>query len=63
MSISEVNSVIDAILKKYEGKYHNAPEGLPFNRCYHVDSVEPTQEYLDVYDRALDTVAECGIMF
>ncbi len=63
MSPSEVNDVIERILVKYEGRYHNAPEGLPFNRCYHVDSVEPTQEYLDLYDKTLDTVAECGIMF
>jgi methylamine--corrinoid protein Co-methyltransferase len=63
MSLPEVNDILNKILEKYEGRYRDAPVGLPFERCYHVDTVEPVQEYLDVYDRVLDTVADCGIMF
>ena len=63
MNIEQVNVIIDKLLKKYEGNFANAPIGKRFDQCYDVDKMVPTREYLDIYDKALKTISECGLYF
>ncbi len=59
----EVNDIVDRILRRYENNYANPPRGKTFSQCYDVNSIEPTQEYLDLYSSASDILAECGLYY
>jgi len=63
MDVSDINIIVNNLLRMYEHSYDNVPEGKTFDRCYDVDTIEPSYEYLDIYDRALDVVSRCGIDF
>lgn len=63
MDISDVNYILDQLISRYEGNYNNAPAGKRFQDCYDLRRMMPTDEYLDVYERALITLSECGIDF
>ncbi len=63
MEISDINRIVDHILKRYEKRYSDPPRGKKFQDCYDVDNLVPTEEYLEVYDSALNTLSECGIDF
>ncbi len=63
MDVSEVNEIVERILAKYEPMYSRPPAGKTFQECYDIENIEPTQEYLDIYDNALNTLSGCGIDF
>ncbi len=63
MEVSDINRIVDRILKCYEKNYPNPPRGKKFQECYDVDNLVPTDEYLGVYDSALNTLSDCGIDF
>ena len=61
MKVSEVNEVLARLVPMYEAHYTDAPAGKTFQECYDVKTVRPTQEYLEVYDRAVATLREVGL--
>jgi methylamine--corrinoid protein Co-methyltransferase len=61
MDISEVNVILDNLIKKYESDYKTAPKGKRFQECYDVVKVVPTEEHLQVYDKAVNTLRELGV--
>ena len=61
MEISEVNRILENIVSTYRDNYSKPPTGKRFQDCYDVKEIKPTDEYLDVYDRALRTLSRCGI--
>ncbi len=63
MELDEVNDIVERILNKYEPFLNKPPLGKTFQECYDVDNIEPTEEYVQVYDKALDTLSGCGIDF
>ena len=63
MSIEAANNVVDNILHRYELNYKNAPLGKKFQECYDLDTLTPSQEYLDVYENAMHTISMCGMDF
>jgi methylamine--corrinoid protein Co-methyltransferase len=63
MDPSEANDIVDRIVMNYERNYHEAPMGKKFQECYDVADIAPMDEYLDVYDRALMVLSDCGIDF
>ena len=63
MDVSEVNSILDRIVKRYEPLYTKVPQGKTFQECYDIDNIQPTEEYVDIYDRTLNTLSNCGIDF
>jgi len=63
MDISDANEIVNNILKRYEPLYSNPPAGKTFQQCYDIENIAPTQEYLRIYDRALNTLSNCGIDF
>lgn len=63
MPPEQVNVILDKLLRKYEGGYADAPIGKTFEECYDVDSLTPTDEYREVYEKALKTIADCGLYF
>jgi len=61
MKVEKVNEILDNLIKLYEGNYAKAPKGKRFQECYDVKSVKPTEEYIQVYDKAKATLASLGV--
>ena len=63
MSIEAANGIVDNILHRYELNYHHAPMGKKFQECYNLDTLRPSQEYLDIYENSMHTISLCGMDF
>lgn len=61
MEVSDVNAVIDRVLDLYEKDLPRAPAGKTFDECYDLRSLEPSDEYLDLYDHTFDILGRCGL--
>jgi len=63
MDIHDMNGILDRIISWYEKLYFNIPRGKTFQQCYDVNEIHPTEEYINVYDNALNILSNCGIDF
>lgn len=63
METDKVNEILDKLVALYEKDYKNAPKGKPFEECYDVVKLVPTQEYLDVYDEAVKILTGLGLTY
>jgi methylamine--corrinoid protein Co-methyltransferase len=61
MEVSEVNKILDKVLGLYKGQYSKPPMGKRFQDCYDLKSNTPTYEHMKVYDKAMETLRECGL--
>jgi methylamine--corrinoid protein Co-methyltransferase len=61
VEISTVNEVLDCLIASYKDNYARPPAGKRFQECYDIREIRPSDEYLDVYSRALKTLEKCGI--
>ncbi len=61
MELSKVNVILDKLVSLYEGNYKTAPKGVPFQECYDPVTIQPNEEYLEVYDKACATLAGLGL--
>ena len=53
----QTNEILDALVKMYEKDYKTADQGKFFAECYDTVKVVPTDEYLEVYDKACAAAA------
>ncbi|KFD41413.1 methyltransferase [Peptococcaceae bacterium SCADC1_2_3] len=63
METARVNEILDKLVAIYEKDYKNPPKGKPFQECYDVVKLVPTQEYLDVYDEAVKIMTGLGLTY
>lgn len=63
MEVQEVNILLDKLVSIYEKDYKTAPAGKRFQECYDVKSLQPTQEYLDVYNEAVKILTDLGLTY
>ena len=61
MKVEKVNQILEALVSSYEKQYAKAPKGKPFQECYDVKSVLPSEEYLEVYGKACKTLKDLGV--
>lgn len=61
--VSEVNEILDNLVASYEGDFKTAPEGKAFEDCYDVVKCVPTDEYLEVYDGAVEAMKDLGVQY
>jgi methylamine--corrinoid protein Co-methyltransferase len=61
MEISEVNKILGSIIGCYKDQYSKPPLGKRFQDCYDVKNIAPTEEYINVYEKALNTLGKCGL--
>jgi hypothetical protein len=61
MSRKDANELVKKILAKYEDKISDAPIGKTISECYDMERVEPTQEYLDLYEKIKKDVSSMGL--
>jgi len=57
----EVNEIVKQLLTEYEDKIAQAPLGKRFDECYDLARVQPTQEYLDLYEQAKARLSKLGL--
>ncbi|MEJ2708227.1 MAG: monomethylamine:corrinoid methyltransferase [Anaerolineales bacterium] len=63
MSRESSSELFNKIMTKIEGKLEQAPPGKTFAECYDIEKVEPTSEYLAVYDKAKSELARLGVPY
>ncbi len=57
----QANEIVKQILAGYEAQIADAPVGKRFDECYNLETVEPTREYLDLYERCKETLNGLGL--
>jgi methylamine--corrinoid protein Co-methyltransferase len=55
------NEIVKALLARYESHLENPPEGVRFQDCFNLDTLEPTPEHYDVYSKAKDEMQRLGL--
>ena len=63
METEKVNVILDKLVALYEKDYKTAPKGKPFEECYDVVKLTPTDEYLRVYDEAVKILTDLGLNY
>lgn len=61
MKIPEVNKILNKIVSDYEKNYVNPPAGKTFQECYDVKTIKPTEEYIQVYNKAVKSLKDYGL--
>ena len=61
MEIEKVNTILESLVSSYEGSYRDAPKGKTFQECYDTVSITPTDEYLEVYQKAVGKMEKLGV--
>jgi methylamine--corrinoid protein Co-methyltransferase len=60
-TIPEINRILDSIVGLYERDFSHAPAGKRFQDCYDVGKIVPTDDYINVYNKAVRTLERCGL--
>ena len=55
------NEIVKQILPQYEAQIGEAPIGKRFDECYDLETLQPTQEYLDLYERCKEKLRGFGL--
>ena len=63
MTRTEANEIVKQLLPKYEDKLANPPLGKKFQEAYDWGSIEPCQEYVELYRRIKGELGDLGIKF
>lgn len=63
MNVPKANEVINAILATHDSleSYKTAPKGNTFQQCYDVNTVLPSDEWLENYAKGMRTLEGCGL--
>ena len=61
VSRADANEMVKKIVKLYEADIPDAPLGKRFDECYNLDTVRPTGEYLDLYDKCKEKLIGYGL--
>ena len=59
----QANEIVKQILTQYEAQMDEAPIGKRFDECYNLSTLQPTQEYVDLYGRCKDKLSEFGLNY
>ena len=63
MSRSDANALFKTLVLKYRDRLSAPPKGMRYQECYHWDSIQPHQEYLELVGRIQDELAGYGLGF
>jgi len=59
----DANELVLKLFAKYEHGFDNPNFGLPFNEVYDMKTITPKQEWLDIYHKVKNDVADMGLNF
>lgn len=57
----QTNGIVKRLLAEYETQIPDAPIGKRFDECYNLETVQPTREYLDLYERCKEKLKGWGL--
>jgi methylamine--corrinoid protein Co-methyltransferase len=57
----QANEIIKQILPQYEDQLSEAPIGKRLDECYNLETLEPTQEYVELYGRVKENLSKFGM--
>ena len=57
----QANEVVKRILDKYEDRFNDPPLGKRFDECYNLQTLQPTPEYLDLYEQIKEQLTGFGL--
>lgn len=63
LETEKVNFMLNKLVSLYENNFREAPKGKTFQECYDVQTLMPTSEHLEVFDKAAKTMEEIGFEF
>jgi methylamine--corrinoid protein Co-methyltransferase len=63
MSRADANAIAKRLVPTYNDRLAAPPKGKTFQESFDMDSIEPCQEYLDLYGRIKDELAGYGLRF
>jgi methylamine---corrinoid protein Co-methyltransferase len=61
MSRADANGYVLEFLSHYEETHKNPPPGKPFSQLYNLEPLEPTEEWLELYNRVSDAIVDIGL--
>jgi len=61
MKISDVNEILDRLIRSYETEFHHPPKSKRFQDCYDLKTITPSEEYLGVYENSINLLNELGL--
>jgi hypothetical protein len=61
MTRQEANGYVLEFLQHYEQSHKNPPAGKSFSQIYKLDPLEPTEEWLDIYNKVNDAIVGIGL--
>lgn len=61
MTREEANGYVLEFFSKYEETHMNPPEGKPFSEIYNIDTLEPTEEWLEKYHTVSEAIVKTGL--
>jgi methylamine--corrinoid protein Co-methyltransferase len=63
MKRADANELVTQILTKYEQKLDSPPLGRRFQECYDINTVQPSEEYVNIYTQVKKELQELGLQF
>ena len=63
MKRTDANELVKQLFHKYDQKLENPPLGQRFQECYDVNTVKPSEEYVNVYTQVKKELQELGLQF
>lgn len=61
MTREEANKFVLFCLSRYEESHRDPPAGKAFSELYNTDTLEPTEEWLELYHGVCDQLADAGL--
>ncbi|MDP7060832.1 MAG: monomethylamine:corrinoid methyltransferase [Candidatus Marinimicrobia bacterium] len=58
---TQANDIVKQLLNLYESRISDAPLGKRFDECYDMETVQPTQKYLDLYEGCKKKLSGFGL--
>ena len=60
LPLKEIGQMVKTLLTNYEKQIPDAPLGKKFEECYNIDKMEPTSEYIKLYEEAKERWFKIG---
>jgi len=57
----QANEIVKQILAQYEDQIAEAPIGKRLDECYNLDTLEPTIEYVELYEQVKEKLRGFGL--
>jgi methylamine--corrinoid protein Co-methyltransferase len=61
MSRAQADDIVKLAIEKYQPQLESKPIGLPFNQVYNLETIQPTQAWVDIYSRVKEQVSGWGL--